>query len=712
VETTSTVFLGLTAGCAVCHDHKYDPLTQKEFYQLFAFYYSTQDAAMDGNNLLPPPVLKVATPEQEQQRKALDEKLAALRAQLADQVAKVEYTDPGPGPEVKLDQPMEVVWVDDETPAGAKQEGGWSFVAAPEPVFSGQKSHKRTATGLSQHFFTGATTQLKIGEGDKFFTYVYLDPNSPPKEIMLQWNDGSWEHRAYWGENVIPWGAENTGARFRAGDLPEKGKWVRLEIEAKQVGLNPGANVNGWAFTQHDGTCLWDKAGIVTRTPQGNQAFESQQVWETFAKAQADLPQPVKDAANVAREQRNDAQKKTLRDYFVEHVHPKTKTAFVPLHGQINEAQKQRTELEAAIPSTLVMADMAQTRETRMLIRGQYDKKGDKVDRALPAWLPALPEGAPLNRLGMAKWLVDSKHPLTSRVTVNRYWQHLFGQGLVKTAEDFGSQGQWPSHPELLDWLAVEFRESGWNIKHMLRLMVLSNTYRQSSKVTPELVQRDPTNELLARGPRFRLDAEVIRDSALNVSGLLVEKIGGKSVKPYQPEGLWEAVGFIGSNTRDFKQDSGEALYRRSLYTFWKRTAPPPSLLTFDAPSRENCTVRRARTNTPLQALTLMNDKQYVEASRHLAQRMLTEGGATPEGRLDFAFRLATARHPAANEAAVLSKVLARQTEIFKANPESAKQLLMVGEAKRNEALDPVEHAAYAMVANLILNLDEAVTKE
>jgi hypothetical protein len=264
----------------------------------------------------------------------------------------------------------------------------------------------------------------------------------------------------------------------------------------------------------------------------------------------------------------------------------------------------------------------------------------------------------------------------------------------------------------LLDWLAVEFRESGWNIKHMLRLMVMSNTYQQSSKVTPMLVQRDPTNELLARGPRFRLDAEVIRDSALNVSGLLVEKLGGKSVKPYQPDGIWEAVGFIGSNTRDFKQDSGEALYRRSLYTFWKRTAPPPSLLTFDAPSRENCTVRRARTNTPLQALTLMNDKQYVEASRNLAQRMLTEGGATPDSRLDFAFRMATARHPSANEAAVLNKVLGRQMEIFKADPEAAKKLLAVGDAKRSESLDPAEFAAYTMVANLVLNLDEAVTKE
>jgi hypothetical protein len=710
VETTATVWLGLTAGCAVCHDHKYDPLTQREFYQLFSFFYSTQDAAMDGNQLLPPPMLKVPTEEQVAQQKMLDERLAQLRAELADRLAKVEYTDPGPGENTTLGEPIEVVWIDDDTPAGAKQEGGWEFVT--EPVLSGQKASKRTASGLSQHFFTGASVPLKVGEGDKLFTHVYLDPENPPKEIMLQWNDGSWEHRAYWGENVIPWGADNSPSRFRAGDLPEAGKWVRLEIEAKQVGLNAGANINGWAFTQHDGTCYWDKAGIVTQTPQGNMTFESLAVWESFAKSQNELPQPVKDAANVAAEDRNDAQKKVLRDYFLEQVHPTIKEQFVDVRGRIDAAQKERNDLEAAIPSTLVMADMASQRETFILVRGQYDKKGEKVERGLPAWLPPLPEGASMDRLGLAKWLVDERHPLTARVTVNRFWQQLFGQGLVKTSEDFGSQGQWPTHPELLDWLAVEFRESGWDVKHLMRMMVSSNTYQQSSKVTPELVQRDPTNELYARGPRFRLDAEVIRDSALNVSGLLVEKFGGRSVKPYQPEGIWEAVGFFGSNTREFKRDDGDALYRRSLYTFWKRTAPPPSLLTFDAPSRENCTVRRPRTNTPLQALTLMNDAQYVEASRHLAQRMLTEGGDAPESRITFAFRLVTGRTPTENEVAVLLRVLGKQSEIFSADVEAAKQLISVGESKPKEDLDPAEHAAYTMVANLIMNLDEAVTKE
>ena len=260
---------------------------------------------------------------------------------------------------------------------------------------------------------------------------------------------------------------------------------------------------------------------------------------------------------------------------------------------------------------------MANNRKTFLLIRGAYDKKGDKVTAGVPAVFPPIPAGAPLNRLGLARWLVDPSHPMTSRVTINRFWQQIFGQGIVKTSEDFGAQGQWPTHPELLDWLSTEFIRTGWDVKAMLKLMVMSSTYQQSSQVTSDLLQRDPTNELLARGPRFRFDAEVIRDTALATSGLLIEKVGGKSVKIYQPDGVWEAVAFQGSNTSIYKQDQGENLYRRSMYTFWKRTSPPPSMTTFDAPSRENCTVRRPRTNTPLQALALMNDKQYVEAHEH-----------------------------------------------------------------------------------------------
>jgi hypothetical protein len=330
----------------------------------------------------------------------------------------------------------------------------------------------------------------------------------------------------------------------------------------------------------------------------------------------------------------------------------------------------------------------------------------------VPAALPPLPKDAPLNRLGLAQWLVDPEHPLTARVAVNRFWQQYFGQGIVKTSEDFGSQGSWPTHPELLDWLATEFIRSGWNVKEMQKLIVMSGAYRQSSKASPPLLARDPGNELLARGPRFRLDAEMVRDGALFVAGLLVEKQGGRGVRPYQPEGIWEAVAFQGSNTQNFKPDQGDGLYRRSLYTFWKRTAPPPALTTFDAPSRETCTVRRARTNTPLQALVLLNDKQFVEAARRLAERMMTEGGAGLEERAAHGFRLATGRPPHETEAAVLKRVFEAQLAGFRAAPEEAKKLLAYGDSPRNEALDSVEHAAWTMIANVILNLDETVSKE
>lgn len=717
VETISTVYLGMTLGCAVCHDHKFDPITQREFYQLFAFYNGVADRAMDGNALAPPPVIKTSTEEQKAKLAAFDAQIAEATKKIADELAKVEYTEaPDAAAPEKLEA-KEYVWFDDDPPAGAQLQGNteWKFVMKETgPVFSGTKASTRTATELSQHFFTGATTQLKIGDGDKLFAYVYLDPQNPPKEVMLQFNDGAWEHRAYWGENVIPWGAENTAGRFAAGALPKTGEWVRLEVEAAKVGLAPGASLNGWAFTQHGGTAHWDKAGCVTKTPQAGDSFESLALWTAYEKSQtkSTLPQPVQDAIKVEADKRNDDQKKVIRNYFLENVYAKTKPVFEPLKKTLADVQKARTDYDNAIPTTLVMADMAQARETFMLVRGAYNKKGDKVTAGVPAIFPAIPKDAPLNRLGLAKWLIDPAHPMTSRVTVNRFWQQLFGTGIVKTSEDFGAQGQWPTHPELLDWLSTEFIRSGWNVKAMMKLMVMSNTYQQSSQVSPELLQKDPANELLARGPRFRFDAEVIRDSALATSGLLIERVGGKSVKTYQPDGLWEAVAFVGSNTSTFKQDQGEALYRRSMYTFWKRTSPPPGMTTFDAPSRENCTVRRPRTNTPLQALALMNDKQYVEASRMLAQRMMLEGGATPEERLTFAYRVITSRKPTADELSVLVPLYQSQLAVYQTDKEGATKLVSYGDSKRNETLDVSELAAWTMMANLVMNLDEAVTKE
>jgi len=715
-ETMSTVFLGLTLGCAVCHDHKFDPLSQKEFYQLYAFFNASADAAMDGNALLPPPILKLSSAEDEKKLKEFDEKLAAAKKLIADELAKIDYKEPEAGTPTATNEPIEFVWIDDDLPKGAKAQGNtpWEFVSKPNPVHSGAKSSRRQAQGLSQHFFDGATATIKIGEGDKLFAHVYLDPASLPKSVMLQFNDGAWEHRAYWGEDVIPWGTAGSASRVHMGPLPEAGRWVRLEVEAAKVGLNPGAVLNGWAFTQHDGTCFWDKAGVVTRTPQDGKSFTSLVAWEAYEKEQkkSDVPNPVKDALKAELDKRNDAQKKTIRDYFLEYVHPETKKPFDKLHKDVTDLEKQKKDFDASIPASMVMADMATPRDTHILIRGQYDKKGDKVTAATPAILPPLPHGSKPNRLGLAEWLVAPEHPLTSRVTVNRFWQQYFGRGIVKTSEDFGAQGEWPSHPDLLDWLAVEFIEKAWDVKQLQKLIVTSATYRQSVKVTPALLQKDPENMLLARGPRFRLDAEIVRDQALFLGGLLVERIGGKAVKPYQPAGIWESVGFVGSNTKDFKRDNGDALYRRSLYTFWKRTAPPPSMMTFDAPSREVCVSRRARTNTPLQALVLMNDEQYVEAARHMAARILKEGGTKPEERLTYGFRLATARVPQPGELEVLMKLLGQNMSYFQGHKDDANKLLAVGETKLKEQFDPAELAAYTMIANALINLDETITKE
>lgn len=394
-----------------------------------------------------------------------------------------------------------------------------------------------------------------------------------------------------------------------------------------------------------------------------------------------------------------------VRTYFRRQHSPEFRT----LDDAVTHWRQEQDALDRVIPTTMVAKESDKARETFVLNRGEYDKKGDLAKPGVPAIFPSLPGDAPTNRLGLARWLLQPNHPLTARVTVNRIWQQYFGVGLVKTIEDFGLQGEHPSNPELLDWLATEFIHSGWNVKNLHRLILTSATYRQSSRSTKELQARDPENRLLARGPRFRLDAEALRDAALFTSGLLVEKIGGRSVRPYEPPGLWEAVSFNGSQR--YVQDTGDAQYRRSLYTFWKRQSPPPAMLIFDAPTREYCALRRSRSNTPLQALALLNDPQFVEISRAFAQRIMTQGGATPEKRAAFAFRTATARPPTSDELGILCRVYQEQSYNFRSNPKAAELLLAVGPLGCQTGLDPAELAAWTAVANLILNLDEVITK-
>ncbi|HEV2038221.1 MAG TPA: DUF1553 domain-containing protein, partial [Candidatus Eremiobacteraceae bacterium] len=360
-----------------------------------------------------------------------------------------------------------------------------------------------------------------------------------------------------------------------------------------------------------------------------------------------------------------------------------------------------------SMPTTMVMEEMPKPRDTFVLQRGVYDKRGERVTPGVPAALGA-PSSTANHRLGFARWLVQPANPLTARVAVNRSWQMHFGTGLVKTVDDFGTQGEWPSHPELLDWLATEFVRTGWDMKALERLIVTSATYRQASKMTPLQLQKDPENRLLARGPRQRLSAEMIRDQALAASGLLVEHLGGPSVKPYQPAGLWKEL----TGTEDYVPDKGSSLYRRSLYTFWKRTVAPPTMLTFDAAGRETCVVRESRTNTPLQALTLLNEVTFVEAARVLAQRVMRESGTKPEERITRAFRLATGRMPSASESAVLLKGYERHLAEFRADRALAVKLVHVGESPGDQRLDAAEWAALTTMVGLMMNLDETITKE
>jgi hypothetical protein len=714
VVTTGTVFMGMTFDCTRCHDHKYDPFTQKDFYSMFGFFNSIDGNAMDGNKKDHAPALKVFTAEQKQKMSDLEKQIAATQQDIQNALASFKYVEPENPTEPKLSEPTEFVWVDDAVPAGANAQGNtpWKFVSEPKPV-SGKTASTRTATGLSQHFFNQAKETLKIAEGDVFFCYVYLDPKNPPKEIMLQWNDGTWEHRARWGGNQIPWGKDNSPSRLNKGELPKAGEWVRLEVAAKDVGLNAGSQVNGWAFTQFDGTVHWDKAGVVSSTNQ-KPLYDSLALWDRDQKAAkgGSLPANVKAIVLLEVKKRNESQKRKLLDYFVEHVFVGSRDKFEAKHKVIAESQKQITTTRTSAATTLIFREKAELRPSFMLTRGEYDQRGDQVARGTPSVLPPMPKDAPLNRLGFAQWLTDRSHPLTARVTVNRLWQQMFGVGLVKTSEDFGSQGEPPSHPQLLDWLAVTFQEDGWDVKKMMRRIVMSATYRQLSKVTLTLIERDPQNRLLARGPRFRLDAEMLRDQALAVSGLLNRKMGGPSVKPPQPDGLWFAVGYSGSNTVRFKADAGsDNVHRRALYTFIKRTAPPPQMSIIDAPSREACSVRRERTNTPLLALLLLNDPQYFECARMLAERTLKEGGETPKNRLQFIFRISAGRLPSDSELNELTTILTDLRKVYSDDTAGAAKLLGVEVAPEGEPAAQAQLAAWVNVANLILNLDEVLTK-
>lgn len=716
VSTTGTVFMGMTVGCAQCHDHKFDPISRKEFYQLFAFFNNLTDSPMDRNIKNPAPVMKVFSDQQREQRKKLETAYNQAGQSLNTLVADYDYQDPGETAEKESDEPTEFVWVDDDVlPLGAKPEQKWQYVARNDgPVQSGTKSRLAVSGGgLSQHFFTGASAPLKAQSGDKLFAYVNLDPENPPQQIMLQFNDGNWEHRVYWGENKIEWGQNESPSRFYAGEIPKTAEWVRLEIDAEKVGFKNPSLINGIAFTQWGGKAHWDSAGIVSKTNQSAE-FKSLQSWLKMARATkgTGLPDQIKKIVNKPEDKVTEWGQKKIREYFLTKVYPESIKQFVDPLKKRDDAKAALDQLDRTIPTTLISRESEKIKPAFMLERGEYDQKGEQVERMTPKAMPAFPEEFSKDRLGFAQWLTTGRHPLTARVTVNRLWQQVFGTGIVKTSEDFGAQGEIPSHPELLDWLATDFVENDWDVKRLMKMMVMSSTYRQTSRVTKEQLAKDPENRYLARGPRFRLDAEMLRDQALSISGLLIPTMGGPSVKPPQPDGLWFAVGYSGSNTVRFKKDSGAGkVHRRSLYTFWKRTAPPPQMNTFDAPSREECRVRRERTNTPLQALLLMNDPQYIEAARYFAQSIIDSPASEDKTRIESMIERAMGRKSNAAELAIILKDLREHRKEFEANPEEAAKLISIGEKPADEKYNKTELATWTMIANLIMNMDEFVSK-
>lgn len=707
VETMSTVFLGLTVGCARCHNHKYDPITQREFYQLYAYFNNIPELGRYlkfGNT---PPHVKAPTREQQAKMHVLDRAVESMERAFADLAPKIQTAQKSwertlrPGANWFPERDLAAEFSLDDAEAEGVIGKGARFDGS-RVVNGGDKGSfgfydKFTAAAWIRPEAAGGPIVTRAedkvdGEGWGLYLLnnrlqVNLIKRKLDDSIRVQTKQplpvGSWHHVAM----------SYDGSRMATG--------VRIYVDGKPQELEILLDAINQDFKTTEPLRIGGGGGFG---PPFSGSIDEVRVYARALPADeiAILASP-RDLAEIARStSRTAAEEQKLRLAFLESAAPpQIRTVW-------NKQELVRREREAFIENVqtvMVMEENPQPADTFLLIRGSYDRPGEKVSRGVPAALPSLPEHAKNDRLALARWLVDPSNPLTARVTVNRFWQMYFGTGIVKTVEDFGSQGEWPSHPELLDWLATEFIASGWDVKRLQKLILTSATYRQASKANPELVARDPENRLLARGPRVRLPAEAVRDQALFVSGLLVEKIGGPSVKPYQPAGLWSELG-----DKDYERDHGEGLYRRSLYTFWKRTAPPPFMANFDSAMRESCTVRESRTNTPLQALNLMNDVQFVEAARKLAERVISE--SAPAKRLDRAFRLVLSRSPTQVELEKLTSALAFYKDHFSSRPKDAEELIGVGDSPRNIKIPAAELAAWTSICSALLNLDEAVTKE
>jgi hypothetical protein len=723
--TMTNAWMGLTGQCAVCHSHKFDPISHREFYSLYAFFNSAADSGFDGNRRRTAPTVAVPTVTTRERLAALDRELAPLEAALDAAVAAAGYVDPA---DRGADGRRESVWLGDGWPQGATvrtSPGGkaaWVDRPADGGAHEGAACLDLVAAEPAQVVATAGAGQFTIPEKGELFLHVWLDPADPPGGIMLQVRSVAWDHGVYWGDLTdVPFtDARKTdrGELVHAGNLPAAGSWARLAIDPKRLELKAGARVTAVALVQGRGHARWDAVGIAAADAAAKDTRRSLRAWWTEKSSLQDdrlldLPAEIRPLAQQGPDKTTDpADIAAVRRYWLTQVWSEQPPALAAASLAADAVHKIRDGVDISTPQTLVFNDRPQMRDSFVMLRGAYDKPGEKVARGTPAFLPPLgvPEGRTPTRLDLANWLVAPQHPLTARVAANRLWQQFFGTGLVKTHEDFGLQGEPPSHPELLDWLAAEYRDGGWDTRRIIRLIVTSAAFRRSAAVQPPHLAADPENRLLARGPRIRLDAEQIRDQALFVSGLLVPAMGGRGVKPYQPDNIWEPVGFVGSNTRFYYRDSGPALYRRSLYTFLKRTAPPPFMSNFDAPNREQFCARRERSNTPLQALQLMNDVQHVEAARGLAARALATGGGDA-ARIGWLFRPVLARDPGDAEAAIVAETLAGHRARYAADETAAAQAIAHGDSPPPADVPPRELAPWTLVASMILNLDETLTR-
>ncbi len=712
VETTSAVFLGATLGCARCHNHKYDPFTQKEFYQVFSYFNNVpeQGRAMKYGNS--EPMIPAPTKAQQAALAAIEEKSRVVEDGLRKQEATIAREQQQW--ERGLSAPL--YWTPTRGLDTAVVFGRTSLAS----VFDGKVFVNR-----------GGVARFDIEDRFTLSAWIYAD-QIPDGSVMSRMADnpkgkGFGVHldkgkvhvnfTSTWADDAI---------RVETERVLEPKAWHHIAVTYSGSRMADGVHVYVDGRLEKTKVLLdtlyrpFRNAGKVFDEPfrigagwGAERRFRGQiddvrvysRVLDERDLTVLAMGDSVNEIASKPEARRSDAERFEARSAYIANAAPAEIRKFAE---QIDALADERARLETTFPTVMVMGEANPPKSTFLLVRGAYDHPGEKVSPGVPAVLPPLPVGAPNNRLGFAEWVIDPGNPLLARVTVNRFWQMYFGTGIVKTVEDFGSQGEWPSNPDLLDWLATEFVRSGWDLKALQKLIVTSATYRQSSETTPEMLQRDPENRLLARGPRYRLPAEMIRDQALSAAGLLVEKIGGPSVKPYQPEGLWKEISM---QDMDYVQGHGDDLYRRSLYTFWKRTIAPPEMINFDSANREACVVRETRTNTPLQALNLMNDVTYVEAARFIGQRMMKEGGRSEEDRLRYGFRLMTGHWPSKAQQEVLLADLRFHLDYF-SDSKKVDSYLEQGESRPDGKLDRRELAAYASVGSLLLNLDEAMTKE